>query len=182
MAYKCRDVFIEAHFRSCRDWVGRGSGCWLPNFRNKTDAHPAPGSACCQCESTGAANPDSATRSGGRETTAGLRRQHGAEYPRVKSLSEEYRAQPGDLLATFTFALTNVSSGPVVIYDTATTCDCTVASLPSKPWMLPSGGAGEIHATIDLSKKVGVVTNQIIVFTSRGNRRLFVKAFAAESK
>jgi hypothetical protein len=99
-----------------------------------------------------------------------------------KSLSEEYRAQPGDLLATFTFALTNVSSGPVVIYDTATTCDCTVASLPSKPWMLPSGAAGEIHATIDLSKKVGVVTNQIIVFTSRGNRRLFVKAFAAESK
>jgi hypothetical protein len=98
------------------------------------------------------------------------------------SLSEEYHAKPGELLAPFTFALTNVSSGPVTIYDTSTTCDCTVAKLPSTPWKLPSGGYGEIHATIDLSKKTDTVTNQIIVFTSRGNRRLFVKAYLPVSK
>jgi hypothetical protein len=98
------------------------------------------------------------------------------------TLAEEYHAKPGELSAPFTFALTNVSSGPVVIYDTSTTCDCTVASLPSKPWTLPSGGTGEIHATIDLSKKSDTVTNQIIVFTSQGNRRLFVKAFLPVSK
>jgi hypothetical protein len=99
-----------------------------------------------------------------------------------QTLSGEYHAKPGDLLAPFSFAVTNVSSGPVIIYDTSTTCDCTVAKLPSKPWVLPSGASGEIDATINLSNKVGVVTNQIIVFTSRGNRRLFVKAFAADAR
>lgn len=96
------------------------------------------------------------------------------------TLSEEYHAKPGELLAPFVFALTNVSPGPVIIYDTSTTCDCTVAKLPSKPWVLPSGAAGQINATIDLSNKVGMVTNQIIVFTSRGNRRLFVTGYTAQ--
>jgi hypothetical protein len=96
------------------------------------------------------------------------------------SLSEEYHGKPGEVSAPFTFALTNISSKPVVIYDTSTTCDCTVASLPSKPWTLPSGGSGKINATIDMSKKTGVVTNQIVVFTSQGNRRLFVKAYVAD--
>lgn len=94
---------------------------------------------------------------------------------------KDYHAQPGELAAPFTFTLTNVSTAPVVIYDTSTTCDCTVASLPSKPWVVPSGGAGEINAIIDLQKKTGKknssVMTQIIVFTSKGNRRLTVKAF-----
>jgi Protein of unknown function (DUF1573) len=98
-------------------------------------------------------------------------------------VSKEYRARPGELKAPFTFNLTNVSSGPVVIYDTSTTCDCTVASLPSKPWTLARGAAGKIEATIDLTKKTGsVVTNEIIVFTSQGNRRLKVKAIISDSR
>ena len=96
------------------------------------------------------------------------------------SLSKEYQAKPGEFLAPFTFSLTNVSSGPVMIYETSTTCDCTVASLPSKPWRIPAGGIGVIQASIDLTNKVGVVTNSIVVFTSQGNRRLHVKAIAAE--
>jgi hypothetical protein len=92
-----------------------------------------------------------------------------------------YHAKPGELLAPFTFNLTNVSSNAVTIYDTSTSCDCTVASLPSKPWTLPSGGVGQINATINLSNKVGVVTNQVIIYTSQGNRRLNVKAFAPET-
>jgi hypothetical protein len=98
------------------------------------------------------------------------------------AVSKEYHAQPGEFSAPFTFNLTNVSAHPVTIYDTSTTCDCTVASLPSKPWILPSGGIGKIEASINLSNKVGTVTNSIIVFTSQGNRRLNVKAFVADSK
>jgi hypothetical protein len=98
------------------------------------------------------------------------------------ALAKEYRAKPGDLKAPFTFNLTNVSSGPVVIYDTSTTCDCTVASLPSKPWTLPGGASGKIEASIDLANKTGVVTNSIVVFTSLGNRRLWVKAIVSDSK
>lgn len=99
------------------------------------------------------------------------------------SVTKEYHAKPGETNAPFSFALTNVSKGPVVIYDTATTCDCTVASLPSKPWTIPSGGTGQIDASINLTKKFpGVVTNAIIVFTSQGNRRLYVKAYVPERK
>lgn len=90
--------------------------------------------------------------------------------------SKEYNVKPGDVSAPFTFSFTNVSHGPVVIYDTETSCDCTVATLPSKPWTIPSGGDGQIGATINLSNKVRTVTNYVIVFTSQGNRKLNVKA------
>jgi len=96
--------------------------------------------------------------------------------------SKEYHAQSGEKLAPFSFSFTNVSPRQVVIYDTQTSCDCTVASLPSKPWIIPSGGTGEIGATINLSNRVGVVTNYVIVFTSQGNRRLNVKAILPETK
>lgn len=98
-----------------------------------------------------------------------------------EATEKTYHVQTGDMFASFTFSVTNVSSAPVLIYDTSTTCDCTVASLPSKPWVLPSGGGGEIQALIDLHKKIGSVTNSVIVYTSKGNRRLTLKAIAPEA-
>lgn len=92
-----------------------------------------------------------------------------------------YHVRTGDLFAPFTFSLTNVSSGTVSIYETTTTCDCTVASLPSKPWVLASGGTGEIQAMIDLHNKIGSVTNSVIVYTSKGNRRLTLNAIVPEA-
>jgi Protein of unknown function (DUF1573) len=92
------------------------------------------------------------------------------------AVTEEYRARPGETNAPFTFSLTNVLTERVIIYDTSTTCDCTVAQLPSKPWTLAPGGGGHIHATLDLRGKTGAVTNYVIVFTSKGNRLLTVKA------
>jgi len=92
------------------------------------------------------------------------------------TVSEVRQAKAGESKVPFTFHFKNVSSRPVVIYDTATTCDCTVANLSSKPWTIPSGGAGKIDATIDVSGKTGAVTNSIVVFTSKGNRRLWVEA------
>src|SRR5262249_34045210 len=64
------------------------------------------------------------------------------------SLEKEYHAQPGERIAPFVFNLTNVSPQYVVVYDTSTSCDCTVAKLPSKPWAIPGGGVGQIEATI----------------------------------
>lgn len=93
-----------------------------------------------------------------------------------------YEAKPGDLVAPFMFTLTNVSSEPLVIYDTSTTCDCTVAKLPSKPWVVPSGGTGQILAAIHIQYKKGPVMTQIIVYTSRGNRRLTVRAMLPKEK
>ena len=92
------------------------------------------------------------------------------------SVSKEYSAKADEGEAHFTFNLANVSANPVVIYDTSTTCDCTVAKMPSSPWTIPPGGTGQIQATLDLHGKTGSVTNYIIVFTNKGNRMLTVAA------
>lgn len=96
--------------------------------------------------------------------------------------SKEYHAHLGEKIAPFSFAFTNVSSRQIVIYATETSCDCTAAKLPSQPWTIPIGGTGEIDATIDLSGKVGTVTNYVIVETSQGNRKLNVKAILPDAK
>src|SRR6185295_993426 len=44
----------------------------------------------------------------------------------------------------FSFSFTNISSAELVIYATETTCECTVAKMPSVPWVIPPGGHGEI--------------------------------------
>jgi hypothetical protein len=93
---------------------------------------------------------------------------------------KEYHAKPGELSAPFTFSMTNISSGPITIYDTSTTCECTVAKLPSTPWVVPGGGHGIIEATINLSNRVETVTNSVIIFTSMGNRRLNLLVFLPE--
>ena len=57
-------------------------------------------------------------------------------------VSKEYHAKVGETNASFTFSLTNVSPERVVIYTTESTCDCTVAQLPSTPWPLAPGVGG----------------------------------------
>lgn len=89
---------------------------------------------------------------------------------------KNYQAGVGETNAPFTFSLTNASPEPVMIYDTSTTCDCTVAQLPARPWALAPGAGGQIRATLDLRNRTGGVTNYVIVFTSKGNRLLTVTA------
>ena len=92
------------------------------------------------------------------------------------AVTKNYQAGVGETNAPFTFSLTNVSPEKVLIYDTSTTCDCTVAQLPARPWMLAPGAGGQIRATLDLRNRTGGVTNYVIVFTSKGNRLLTVTA------
>lgn len=96
------------------------------------------------------------------------------------SVFKKDRVVPGQTNANFTFNLTNVSSQPIVIYATESTCDCTVAKLPHSPWLVPPSGTGQIHATVDLAGKSGSVSNYVVVFTSKGNRMLTVEADVPE--
>ena len=92
------------------------------------------------------------------------------------AVAKEYQAGIGETNAPFTFTVMNVSPEQVLIYDTSTTCECTIAQLPSKPWTLAPGSSGEIRATLDLrNRTTEAVTNYVIVFTSKGNRLLTVK-------
>jgi hypothetical protein len=95
------------------------------------------------------------------------------------ALTKVYQARSGETNAPFAFSLTNVSSERVLIYDTSTTCECTVAKLPARPWALAPGDVGQISATLDLHGRTDPVTNYVIVFTSKGNRLLTVKGIPA---
>ncbi|HEX4644856.1 MAG TPA: DUF1573 domain-containing protein, partial [Verrucomicrobiae bacterium] len=51
---------------------------------------------------------------------------------------KEYHAKAGETNANFFFSITNISSTNVLIQGVQTSCGCTVAKLPSRPWVLPA--------------------------------------------
>jgi hypothetical protein len=88
---------------------------------------------------------------------------------------KKYTAQPGERIVPFTFSLTNISSESLVIYATETTCGCTVAKLPSTPWVLAPGAGGKIDVTMDLKGRQGLLARDVIVFTAKGNAKVSVE-------
>jgi cytochrome c553 len=79
-------------------------------------------------------------------------------------------------LAVFTFWVTNTARTNVAILRTETSCDCTVAQLPSQPWLLQPGESGPLVARLNVTGKFGVVTNEVGVLTSHGPQFLTVVA------
>jgi mono/diheme cytochrome c family protein len=84
----------------------------------------------------------------------------------------------GTTEAHFTFNLTNISSGDVIINFVQTSCGCTVAKLPSTPWKLASKESGEISATMQLAGTPagGSKIKTLTVSSDKGNKSLYVKA------
>ncbi|HWD93258.1 MAG TPA: DUF1573 domain-containing protein [Verrucomicrobiae bacterium] len=82
------------------------------------------------------------------------------------SIHKETICKPGQRFAQFTFSVTNVSASDVVIPSTTTSCGCTVARLPSQPWVLKPGASGQIQVSVDLTNKVGTVKKAVFVTIS----------------
>jgi len=89
---------------------------------------------------------------------------------------KEYIASPRDTEATFTFNVTNISSSTITVSGVTTSCGCTVAKLPSVPWILGPGTNGQIHATMKLAGRNGIVMKSITINTDKGQKLLFVRA------
>lgn len=81
-----------------------------------------------------------------------------------------YRAKSGELDATLIFRVTNVSAESTWITDVKTSCGCTLAKLPSQPWLLASGASGNLELTIDLRGKTGTLVKSATLETRRGVR------------
>ena len=80
-------------------------------------------------------------------------------------MTKDYAATTNDVSASFTFSLTNISSGPIIIRDVRTSCGCTVASVPSKPWPLAAGTNGQFGVVVDLRGKYGTISKSVMVET-----------------
>jgi len=88
---------------------------------------------------------------------------------------KEYTAKPGETNAQFTFTLTNPSTNAVTINDVRASCSCTVAKLPSRPWVIEPGTNGQVHVTVDLRGKRGQITKLVYVYGATGTKTLTVK-------
>ena len=90
----------------------------------------------------------------------------------VERAEQSYEAQPGEVEVVFTFRLRNVSPQPVVIMDVKTSCGCTVARMPSRPWIVPPGKTDELKLAFDMRGRTGLQTKTATVETERGRRML----------
>lgn len=88
----------------------------------------------------------------------------------------ESKAEPMARFVTFAFAFTNISSAPASILGTQSSCECTVAELPTKPWILPPGAEGTLHVRMNIVGRFGLVTKTVAVETSHGIVVLTVRA------
>jgi len=84
----------------------------------------------------------------------------------------------GTTEAKFSFNLTNISSAPVTINFVQTSCGCTVAQLPSTPWVLAPNDHGQISATMQLAGTPpgGTKTKTLTVNSDKGQKALTVEA------
>jgi len=89
---------------------------------------------------------------------------------------KEVTPAEGARKADFIFAFTNVTSSNVVIRDAHGSCSCTVAKLPSVPWVLLPHTNGQLNVTVDLAGKYGVLNKTVtITYTNGAQTVLAVK-------
>jgi cytochrome c553 len=92
------------------------------------------------------------------------------------TLVKEVKPAPGAATAEFTFWVTNTSGSDAAINSAHTSCGCTVAKLPSQPWILKPGESGPLTANMNLLGKHGLVTKTITLDTSTGPQVLTVRS------
>jgi cytochrome c553 len=90
------------------------------------------------------------------------------------ALEKHHVAQDGDKEAALKFSVTNRTGRPVEILSIATSCSCTVAAPPRKPWFIESGATETLDVTVDLRNRRGGLTKTIYVETSEGEQTLLV--------
>ncbi len=92
------------------------------------------------------------------------------------AIEKELVVTNGQARATFFFAVTNISEDTeVVITAVKTSCGCTVAKMPSVPWVLKPHEDGKIDVSVDLLGKSGVLLKQISIVSTNAEQTLNVK-------
>ncbi len=91
------------------------------------------------------------------------------------ALQKEANPAPGAPTADFVFGVTNVSDSEVIINSVRTSCGCTVAKLPSQPWILAPHTNGEIKVSVNLAGKFGTIYKTITVISTNAPKTLTVK-------
>jgi hypothetical protein len=78
----------------------------------------------------------------------------------------------GEEILPFQFSVTNSSEKSVTIEQIRPTCGCTVAEMPSSPWVLEPGANGTFVGTIDVRGKEGTISKALFVNSTAGTQML----------
>ncbi len=97
----------------------------------------------------------------------------GPAHPLVWDVMElSVTAQPGAKEAAFEFHVTNKSGAPVEITQIEASCGCTVAEMPTTPWILAAQAKGSFTAVVDFEGKHGKLMKTVNVHSSGGSQTL----------
>jgi mono/diheme cytochrome c family protein len=88
------------------------------------------------------------------------------------AMQQTLEVKPGDGAADFEFHVTNKSEHAVEIVEIRPSCGCTVAEMPSTPWILEPGARSSFRGTIDFRGKHGRVAKSLGVISRPGTQLL----------
>ena len=95
-----------------------------------------------------------------------------AQTLKWNAISQTRLAAPGETNLLFTFSLTNITGGDVVVTGVRPSCGCTTAKLPPLPWRLAPGKDGQIEANVDIRGKRGMISKVVFVDSPAGTNML----------
>ena len=78
----------------------------------------------------------------------------------------------GQATADFVFNVSNPTEKSVVIERVQTSCGCTVAKLPSQPWVSTPHTNGQINVTVNLAGKSGTIWKTITVYSTNNVQKV----------
>jgi len=90
----------------------------------------------------------------------------------LDATSKELSVRPGALNCVFEFHVKNTSEANITIYRVRTSCGCTVAKMPSQPWLMAPGTEGILEVVVDLRGKTGVLYKTATIESSVGSQEL----------
>jgi mono/diheme cytochrome c family protein len=97
------------------------------------------------------------------------------------SVQKEQTTIPGQATADYIFKVSNPSETPVKITDALGSCSCTVAQLPSKPWILSPHTNTQLGVSVNLAGKSGTVVKTVTVRSGAYSKMLIVTVHIPES-
>ena len=90
------------------------------------------------------------------------------------AMEKTLTVKPDGESAKFEFKVVNKSGEPVEVLRIEPSCGCTVAEMPSKPWILAPGAEGAFSADVDYRGKLGQFSKAIYIHSTAGSQVLHV--------
>lgn len=98
------------------------------------------------------------------------------------AMEKSIDVKSGEEAVRFEFTVTNQSSDRVEIVQIRPSCGCTVAEMPSTPWILEPGASGSFAAVVDIKGKRGKLSKSLFINSTAGTQTLGMVITVIESE